>query len=119
MLDRRKADRARTFFGGVIAFNQRASTMGCVVRNLSPQGAMVTFDSTASVPDKFDLTIERKQRSFWSRVVWRRIDAAGVAFLTEYAGAEPIPLEWAKRLRDCEAEKATLKRRVEQLSSAE
>ena len=117
MQERRQAVRDRTFFGGVIAFNRRASSMGCVVRNFSPQGALVTFDNTATVPDKFDLTIERKQRSFRAHVIWSRVNAAGVAFLDEHAGAEPIPLEWAKRLRDCEAEKAALRQRVEQLST--
>lgn len=117
MQDRRKAVRERTFFGGDIAFNHRSSTMTCVVRNFTAQGAMLGFNNTATVPDKFDLVIGCKQRSFRARMVWRRVNEAGVAFEAEHAGAEPVPLEWAKRLHDSEAEKAALRQRVAQLSA--
>jgi hypothetical protein len=49
-------------------------------------------------------------------MVWRGVNEAGVAFLGEYDQAVPIPLEWAKRLRECEAEKAALRRRIAQLT---
>lgn len=119
MQEKRKTVRDRTFFGGVIAFNRRASTMDCHVRNFSPAGALLAFDNTATVPDKFDLMIERKERSFRARMVWRRMNEAGVAFLNEHEAAEPVPLEWAKRLHDSEAEKAALRQRVDQLSTAD
>jgi PilZ domain len=118
MHERRRTFRNRTFFGGEIAFNRRSSTLNCVVRNLTADGALLVFENIATVPDKFDLTIERKERSFRARMVWRRTNDAGVEFMTEHIAAEPIPLEWAKRLRDCETEKATLLRRIEDLSTA-
>ncbi|HSL80864.1 MAG TPA: PilZ domain-containing protein [Pseudolabrys sp.] len=108
--------RARTLLGGVIAFNNHASTMDCQVRNLSIGGAKVTFSNTAAVPDQFDLKIARKERSFRARMIWRAPNEAGVAFLSEYNQDVPVPLEWAKRLRDCEAEKAILRKRVARLS---
>jgi PilZ domain len=118
MNERRKIARCRTFLGGVIAFNRRNSSMDCVVRNLSPEGARVAFTGTAVIPEKFDLTITRQERSFSARMVWRRPDDAGVAFVAENAEAVPIPLEWAKRLRRCQAERDALRRRIEQLSTA-
>jgi hypothetical protein len=117
MQERRQAVRDRTFFGGEIAFNRRASTMGCLVRNYSSRGAMLTFTRAAAIPDKFDITIERKARSLRARLVWRHMDEAGIEFLDEHAGAEPMPLDWVKRLRRDKAEKAALRRRVEQLSA--
>jgi len=78
MAERRKAVRARTLLGGVIAFNSRASTMDCQVRNLSSAGAKVTFTNTAVVPDQFDLMIARKERSFRARVIWRAPNEAGI-----------------------------------------
>ncbi|HET7806047.1 MAG TPA: PilZ domain-containing protein [Pseudolabrys sp.] len=118
MVEKRKAARSRTLLGGVIAFNDRASTMDCQVRNLSTGGAKVTFDSTAVVPDRFDLKVARKERSFRARMIWRTPNEAGVAFLNEYNQDVPVPLEWAKRLRDCEAEKAALRKRIAQLSES-
>ena len=116
MIERRKRLRARTCLGGTIAFNRRKSTMDCQVRNFSTAGARVAFSNAAAVPDQFDLTIARKERSFKARMVWRGVNEAGVAFLGEYDQVVPIPLEWAKRLRECEAEKAALRRRIAQLT---
>lgn len=118
MIERRKKLRARTCLGGAIAFNRRRSTMDCQVRNFSPAGARVSFTNAAAVPDQFELTIARKERSFKARMVWRGVNEAGVAFLGEYEQAAPIPLEWAKRLRQSETEKATLRRRIAQLTDS-
>ena len=118
MVEKRKAARSRTLLGGVIAFNNRASTMDCQVRNLSAGGAKVTFSNTAVVPDQFDLKIARKERSFQARTIWRAPNEIGVVFLSEYNQDVPIPFEWAKRLRDCEAEKAALRKRIAQLSES-
>jgi len=41
--ERRKTLRGRTCLGGRIAFNRQYSTMDCVVRNLSPNGAQTGF----------------------------------------------------------------------------
>jgi len=118
MAERRKAVRARTLLGGVIAFNSRASTMDCQVRNLSSAGAKVTFTNTAVVPDQFDLMIARKERSFRARVIWRAPNEAGIAFLSENHQEVPVPIEWARRLRDCEAEKTALQRRIAELTES-
>jgi hypothetical protein len=103
MIERRKSVRSRTFLGGTIAFNRRKSTMDCHVRNFSSTGAKVAFTNAASIPDQFDLSIARTERLFRARMVWRGANEAGVAFVSEYQQAEPVPLEWAKRLRQCEA----------------
>jgi hypothetical protein len=116
MAERRKSVRSRTYFRGVIAFNKRASTMDCQVRNFSPAGARVALANAVAIPDQFDLTISRKERSFRARMVWRGADEAGIAFLGECAETVPVPLDWAKRLRESEAEKAALRQRVAQLT---
>jgi len=118
MFERRKSIRSRTYLGGVIAFNRRASTMNCDVRNLSPAGAKVVFTNTGVIPDQFDLTIARKERSFRVRMVWRGLNEAGVAFLKEYIPIGPVPLEWAKRLRDSKTENAVLRQRISQLTES-
>jgi hypothetical protein len=118
MTEKRKNVRSRTFLGGVIAFNRRKCSMDCQVRNFSPAGARVTFTNTAVVPDQFDLTIARKERTYRARMVWCGANEAGIAFLSEYEQSVPVPLEWAQRLRDCEAEKTALRRRLAQLTDS-
>jgi hypothetical protein len=120
MPERRRTIRNRSFLGGVIAFDKRRSTIDCLVRNFSGDGAKVVFTNTVVVPDEFDLEVRQKERTFRARMVWRRENEAGIAFVG--AGAEAasvVPFDWARRLRDCEAQKTALHRRVEQLSTAE
>src|SRR5258708_7346856 len=119
MQEKRELARNRTFLGGVIAFNHRKSTMDCLVRNLSAAGARISITNTATVPDEFDLTIKQKDGTLRARIVWRHADEAGVIFLNEYVTGTPTPPDWARRLRDCEADNAALRRRVAQLSTAE
>ena len=119
MQERRKLARGRTYLGGVIAFNRENSTMDCLVRNLSVGGAKISFTNTATVPDEFDLTIKQKGRALLARMVWRRADEAGIVFLNENVAGAPIPLDWARRLRDCQADNAALRRRVARLSTGE
>ena len=119
MQERRKNARTRTYFGGVIAFNKRRSTVDCLIRNLSSAGAMVTFTNTAILPEKFDLTIDRQQRSFRARAAWRRPHEAGIEFVAEHAGDETVPLDWARRLRASKDENAALRRRIAQLSTTD
>jgi len=116
MFERRKSVRSRTFLGGMIAFNKRTSTMDCRVRDFSSTGARVDLTNAAVIPDRFDLTIAQKDRSFRARMVWRRVYEAGVAFLGEYNDEMPVPWDLAKRLRASEAEKAALRKRIAQLT---
>jgi hypothetical protein len=55
--------------------------MDCLVRNFSLRGAKLAFEHPTILPDSFDLTIARKERSFRARLVWRRLHDVGVTFL--------------------------------------
>jgi hypothetical protein len=119
MQDRRKTTRRRTYFGGQIAFNRQSSLMDCLVRNISAEGARLVFTQTATVPQEFDLSMLQNARTFRAKVIWRRAEEAGVLFLEPRPESAPVSLDLVRRLRQCEAEKAALQRRVEQLSTAE
>lgn len=67
--------------GGVITFNRRYSPVNCIIRNLSPAGALIQFDNTAVLPAEFDLTVTTRERSYHARTIWRGHDAAGVCFI--------------------------------------
>ena len=119
MQDRRKTVRTRTYFGGQIAFNQRSSLMDCLVRNISGAGAKLEFTHTVTVPQVFDLAIPKNDRTLRAKVIWRRADEAGVAFLEDRSDSPPISFDLVRRLKQYEAEKAALQRCVEELSTAE
>ncbi|MGO8911583.1 MAG: PilZ domain-containing protein [Bradyrhizobium sp.] len=116
MIERRQSARARVIYGGVIAYNRRQSTVQCVIRNFSEDGAKVEFDNPAVLPDVIDLLIAKKNRAFTARIAWRQDIEAGLAFHSVEQDA-PIPLDWARRLRACESERRELQNRIARLLS--
>ena len=115
MSERRQTPRSRTILGGVISFSERRLTLDCNVRNFSQGGAHVEFDNTALLPDEFDLTIARKEATFRARTIWRREDAAGIAFIDAH-DSSVVPLEWARKLKAVEAQNKALRQRLSELS---
>jgi hypothetical protein len=116
MVERRQSARARVIYGGVIAYNRRQSTIECVIRNFSEGGAKVEFDNPAVLPEVIDLLIAKKDRAFTAKIAWRQANQAGLAFQSAQQDA-PIPLDWARRLRACEAERRELQDRIAKLLS--
>jgi hypothetical protein len=117
--ERRRVPRGRTYLGGKIVFNDRYSSMDCLIRDMSPNGAKVIFTNTVGVPDEFDLEIKKTCETRRIRVVWRRADEAGVMFLDQQPKAELISLDLVRRLKACEAERDQLRSRVAELSAVD
>lgn len=117
MLERRKTVRGRTFLGGVIAFCGKSSTLDCLVRNLSPEGAKVELSHAASVPEEFDLAIAKRDGTFRARLIWRRAEEAGVLFVGR--AAQPVASEGylARWPRRSENERPRLRERLRQPTS--
>ncbi|MGX5774882.1 PilZ domain-containing protein [Methylorubrum zatmanii] len=112
--ERRQEIRKRTFLKGRILFNKGASTMDCLVRDLSEAGARLELSQTNSLPDVFDLHIPQKDATLRSSLRWRREDAVGVAFDAQ----KPVPPEptatpslavLLRRIAELEAENAALR----------
>jgi hypothetical protein len=118
MDERRRTVRRRSLLGGQIAFGRRSATMDCLVRNTSIGGARLVFDNPVVIPGEFELAIPHRQRSFRTRVVWRRGSELGVAFLDEEPRPGAMPLDVAARIRQLEAERSALQRRVAELTEA-
>ena len=115
MFERRKAQRGRTYLSGQIVFNRRFSTLDCLVKNLSQDGAKIVFSGVVAIPGEFDVLIPWKGESRRARVVWSDETQAGVAFL--HANADNVvSIETAQRLNQLEAQRAALVRRVAELS---
>jgi hypothetical protein len=80
MSERRGAARKKSFLRGCIYFNKRRSAIDCLIRDISDQGARLTFSDTVSVPDVVELYIPQKEQTLRARVQWRHGDEVGVAF---------------------------------------
>ena len=116
MNEQRRASRTRVIYSGVVAFNDRLSTIECVVRNFSDDGVRVEFENPALLPDEIDLFIPKKNRTYRARMVWASENTAGLTFRSQSSN-EPIQLDMARRLRRCESERRELQSRLTQLLS--
>jgi hypothetical protein len=112
MLERRLHPRNRVYYGGMIAFNGRNSTLDCVVRNFSPRGAKIEFENSAIPPE-----VVRRGLSCLARLVWRYHNTAGLMFSEEREMGDVVPLDWARKLRASERANRRLKSRLDQLLS--
>jgi len=79
MAERRNTIRHRMLKAGTIAFN-RAGGVSCMVRNMSPTGALLEVESQLGTPDRFTLVIESDHLQRQCHVAWRKNKRLGVAF---------------------------------------
>lgn len=124
MSENRREPRQRTFLKGRIVFNNGASSMDCLVRDMSSAGARLALTETATLPEVFDLYIPQKERTYKANLRWRRSDGIGIAFVEEGAVAPPAPapapdqdhsasvLALVRRIGELEAENAALRRLI-------
>ena len=117
MFDRRGEHRGRTYLGGQVAFNNRCSTIDCLVRNMSQSGAKIEFARAVLVPSEFELIIPQRGNSRRAHIVWREAKALGISFLDPDVGAV-IPIEVARRIRKLKAERDMLAQRVRELTGS-
>jgi hypothetical protein len=118
-IERRKTPRLRSLLSGRVSFNQRQSTLDCVVRNISDDGALLLISESIALPTAFDLEIPQRQRSYNARLRWRAGERIGVVFEMQGAEtAEVVPLDLARRLKHCELVNSQLKTRIRQLTEA-
>jgi hypothetical protein len=119
MQERRNCGRKRSLLGARIVFNNRSASLDCVLRNMSERGARIALSDAVTVPNEFELLVPRMGQNFRARLRWRSEAGCGVEFLASAPAAGQEPIDFARRLRRLEAERAVLEARVAQLSSAE
>jgi hypothetical protein len=117
MLERRQYPRNRVYYGGMVAFNARNSTLDCLVRNFSQRGAKIELENSAMLPDRVDFEVARRGLSCVARLVWRDQNAAGLAFSEEREMGDVVQLDWARKLRASERANRRLKFRLDQILS--
>jgi len=109
MSERRQSARRRVYLGGRAAFEKPNAIDECLVRDLSPGGARITFSGSTPIPDAFALTIRDSVEARPVRVVWRDGLEAGVAF---QAGAIDGLPQARRRICCLEADRDALLRRL-------
>lgn len=125
--EHRNEVRQRVFLKGRVIFNNGASTMDCLVRDLSSTGARLAISESMSLPEVFELYIPQKDRSFRATLRWRREDGIGVTFADEApkpaASAESAGMDASlsillRRVSELEAENMALRRLLAGMAQA-
>ena len=119
MAERRSSSRQRSFLQGRIYFNNRRSSIDCLIRDYSETGARVTLSESATVPEAMELYIPNREETHRARVEWRSGNEVGIAFVDEIRSPSMAPDategELPARVQKLEGEVAVLKRLVSDL----
>lgn len=114
----RSSERVRSFLRAQIIFNNRMSTIDCIIKNISATGARIALNDTLALPTEFDIYIPQKGRGHHARLIWRDKVSIGVEFtdVQTVPVAVPPPAEAdGGRLRELELQNAELKGRIRAL----
>ena len=74
--------RGRTFLTGKVIFNFGQSTIDCVVRRITDDGASIELESGLGVPEHFQLSIASERALLPCKLVWQSEKQLGVTFET-------------------------------------
>jgi len=77
--ERRRVPRLKCLLTGILAFDDRTSTMDCTVRNISAWGARVVLPDAFRLPEAFNLVVPHHSQTHRAEVIWRKGDNAGLA----------------------------------------
>ena len=116
MLDRRREERRRVYFGGTIVSDARDQAVDCIVRNRSPHGAKLALQQAAFLPDEFALQVPRQQTEVRVKARWRRLGEIGVEIAREQANDPPASPTVTTRLQRLERKSSVLRRRLAALT---
>jgi hypothetical protein len=121
MTERRTAARKKSFLQGRIFFNQRRTSVDCLIRDFCEHGARLTFTSMIATPDVVELYIPNKDESYRAKVQWRIANEIGVGFEREAASPplvpEAAPADWSARIHKLEHALSSLQRKFNELQA--
>jgi len=122
MIERRAVARHKTFIKGRITYNNRLSSLDCIVRDATDKGARLEFYGSVAIPDTFELHLPNKDEHYQAPVEWRKRNHVGVSWNPDQPprqGAESSggrsEHSLADRVAKLEQELAALQRRFDNL----
>jgi hypothetical protein len=117
--DRRSRTRLKSFLQGRVYFNNRRSSLDCLVRDFSHYGARLKVSESVVMPEVVELHIPNKDEAYRARVQWRTGDEVGVAFDVPDDAPSIVPSssDLLARIHRLETEMAALQRKVHELQN--
>jgi hypothetical protein len=122
MTERRSVSRQKSFLQGRIFFNNRRTSVDCLIRDFSERGARLKFSGMIATPDVMELYIPNKEESYRAKVIWRNADEIGVGFDYDESAPPLAPsapsADWHARVHKLEHDVASLQRKFNELQAA-
>lgn len=120
MNERRAVVRHKTFFKGRIYFNNRLSSMDCIVRDATADGGRLEVSDSVTLPNAFEIYLPNRDEYFHAKVEWRRGGSIGISWSSEQfpkQKQEHVVSEHAitDRLAKLEHQVAVLQKRLDAL----
>jgi len=121
--ERRALVRHKTFIKGRIYFNNRLSSMDCILRDVTAAGCRLEISDSVALPDAFELYIPNRNETFQARVEWRKGDRLGISWSHEPAQPHQHHSDllseqtFGDRLAKLEQEVAALQKRLDALQA--
>jgi hypothetical protein len=78
LAEARKSRRSSVMDLGLIRFGEMS--VGCVIRNLTDEGAALDVGPQSDIPDQFALCVRSKKKIHSCNIVWRESRRIGVSF---------------------------------------
>jgi hypothetical protein len=118
--ERRLYLRHKTFIKGRIYFNNRLSSMDCIVRDLTDKGSRLEVSESVALPDVFEIYLPNKDEYFHAKVEWRRGNLLGISWAAEeiskqHSEQRESEHSFADRLAKLEREVASLRKKLDAL----
>jgi len=126
MNERRRIARQKSFLQGRVFFNNRRTSVDCLIRDFSDLGARLKFSGAVATPEIVELHIPNKDETYRARVQWRNGDEMGVSFdnygaeaaAPSLAPAAGPPADWAVRIHKLEHDVLVLQRKFNELQAS-
>jgi PilZ domain len=118
--ERRTLLRKRSFLQGRLYFNNRRSSLDCLVRDISPHGAKLKVSDSIAIPEFVELHIPNKDETYRAKVQWRTGFEIGVTFENDETPSivpSAGPADLLERVRRLEAEVTSLHRKLNELQN--
>lgn len=77
---RRRRQRTRTLLRGKLAYGDPQITLGCVIRNVSAEGAMIDAELPTLLPRQLLLLHVTEGAIYEAEIIWHRGSRMGLAF---------------------------------------
>jgi hypothetical protein len=125
MDDRRHTQRHRTFLQGRVFYNNRRQSADCIIRELTDEGARLSFTDPVALPHAFELHIPNRDQTLRVETAWNhgtdvgvsfgKIDLHSAATIAPAAHAAPHEQTVLERVEKLEKELAALRRRLSEV----